>query len=275
MVRKDGGHQSFLFTSPSCSLVPSLWVKQTRTAITWHSANEPERGLSVSGDMCTVGVFLRVLVHFDLWSRTPHRVISLGIVAILDGAMERQRVSFSRWQKGVSEILVVHCLWFRRVRATGLIPQGQKLDQAHTHTHARAQSFFSSFCVPQMHTLPSLSAHYCPLSRPCPLKPEVTTGQGRYHSVRGTLKEERVPFRENVPLVSFFFFFFLSLHLCHSRYLTPECPLSKGSKTTCNGQCSKVFPRPPDAEFTITYALPLGFDILSFLCCNFAFWRPF
>lgn len=156
MVRKDGGHQSFLFTSPSCSLVPSLWVKQTRTAITWHSANEPERGLSVSGDMCTVGVFLRVLVHFDLWSRTPHRVISLGIVAILDGAMERQRVSFSRWQKGVSEILVVHCLWFRRVRATGLIPQGQKLDQAHTHTRARAVFLFFFLCATNAHTALSI-----------------------------------------------------------------------------------------------------------------------
>ena len=156
-----------LFCSPlHRTLVPSLWVKQTWTAITWHSANEPEHGLSVSGDMCTVGVFLRVLVHFDLWSRTPYRVISLGTVAILDGAMERQRVSFSRWQKGVSEILVVHCLWFRRVRATGLIPQGQKLDQAgtHTHTHTHTRSFFSSFCVPQMRTLPSLSAHHCPLS---------------------------------------------------------------------------------------------------------------
>lgn len=42
-------------------------------------------------------------------------------------------------------------------------PGGQR--RAGTHTHALSFSLFLfSFCVPQMHTLPSLSAHHCPLS---------------------------------------------------------------------------------------------------------------
>ncbi len=76
-------------------------------------------------------------------------------------------------------------------------------------------------CPTNAHTALSMCTSLSTLSLSCPLKTEVTTGQGRYHSDRRTLEEERLPFRENVSLVSFFSF----LHLCHSRYLVPENPL--------------------------------------------------
>lgn len=68
-----------------------------------------------------------------------------------------------------------------------------------------------SLCPTNAHTAFSICTPLSTLSLCCPLKPQVTRGQGRYHSVRGTLEEEeRLPFTQT-------FFHFLSLHFCHSR----------------------------------------------------------
>ncbi len=88
-----------------------------------------------------------------------------------------------------------------------LIPWGQK-ESRHPHTCSFFLPFpLLSLCPSDAHTALSICTPLSTLPLSCPLKPEVTRGQGKYHSVRGTLEEERAPFRENLSLVSFFFFY--------------------------------------------------------------------
>ena len=113
---------------------------------------------------------------------------------------------------------------------------GGKREKAPAHMLFLFLLFLVFFCPTNSHTAFSICTSLSTLSLSCPLKPEVTRGQGRYHIVRGALEEERGPF---FSLVSVF-------HLCTAVILDGFC-----QKTLCQrvvrpctryGQRSEKFP---------------------------------
>lgn len=91
-----------------------------------------------------------------------------------------------------------------------------------------------SLCPTNGHTAFSIWTPLSNLSIFCPLKPQVTRGQGRYHSVRGTWEEE-----ERLPFTQTFFHFFFIFALCHSGCFGATKSPVKGQRGS--GRCSDVF----------------------------------
>lgn len=115
-------------------------------------------------------------------------------------------------------------------------------------------------CPSNAHTAFSICTPLSSLSISCPLEPQVTRGRGRYHSVRGTLEEERVPFRHKFSLVSSVFLsFFLSLTSAIVDVLNQKTFCQEGSDSVDNSQAS--YHRLPDALFTV---LDKGLGFLLF-----------
>lgn len=126
-------------------------------------------------------------------------------------------VVFRTCWEGHSEIVVVQCLWFRRARATGVIPRREKREDTCSFSFSFFLSHTFTHCLLYLHiTVHSLSF----------LSPKA-----RGHSRSGQISYSQRGFRGRKRAILFSCFSFSSLHRCHSGWFLPEDPLSKGSET--------------------------------------------